>query len=189
MEEIKRLIQGEKLVLSKEALNLLVSYDNIVLEGVVYKSCELLQKHCCPSCSSLLLENQALQLQLNEEAKPSLNVMLREFLGTRYERTTKPQYSRTKLFHEVASFLRETYRLQLVTPSDPMYKRFLKNVVKDKSKNYKKLKIRQKIPDYVILLEGDTRMVYYKYDKHGVPRVVPRHLVHPKVFAKLVGET
>ena len=43
MEEIKRLIQGEKLVLSKQALNLLVSYNNIVLEGVVYKSCELLQ--------------------------------------------------------------------------------------------------------------------------------------------------
>ena len=44
-------------------------------------------------------------------------------------------------------------------------------------------------PDYVILLEDGTREVYYKYDKHGVPKVVPRHLVHPKVFAKLVGET
>ena len=145
MEEIKRLIQGEKLVLSKQALDLLVSYDNIVLEGVVYKSCELLQRHCCPSCSSLLLENHALRLQLKEEAKPPLNVVLREFFGTHYERTTKPGYSRTKLFHEVASFLRDTYHLQLLTPSDTRYKRFLNNVVKDKSKNYKKLKIRQKI--------------------------------------------
>ena len=144
MEEIKRLIQGEKLVLSKQALNLLVSYNNIVLEGVVYKSCELLQKHCCPSCSSLLLENQALQLQLNEEAKPSLNVVLRHFFFEHYERTTTPQYSRTKLFREVASYLKDTYHLQLVTPSELMYKWFLKNVVKDKSKNYKKLKIRQK---------------------------------------------
>ena len=145
MEEIKRLIQGdEKLVLSKEALDLLVSYDNIVLEGVVYKSCELLQKHCCPSCSSLLLENHALRLQLKEEAKPPLNVVLWEFFGTRYERTTKPQYSRTKLFREVASYLKDTYHLQLVTPSDTRYRWFLKNVVKDKSKNYKKLKIRLK---------------------------------------------
>ena len=65
MEEIKRLIQGdEKLVLSKEALDLLVSYTEVVSEGVVYKSCVLLQKHCCPSCSSLLLENHALRLQL-----------------------------------------------------------------------------------------------------------------------------
>ena len=46
-----------------------------------------------------------------------------------------------------------------------------------------------RIPDYVILLEDGTREVYYKYNKHGVPKVVPRHLVHPKVFAKLVGET
>ena len=46
-----------------------------------------------------------------------------------------------------------------------------------------------RIPDYVILLEDDTRMVYYKYNKNGVPRVVPKRLVHPKVFAKLVGET
>ena len=146
MEEIKRLIQGdEKLVLSKEALDLLVSYDNIVMECVVYKSCELLQRHCCPSCSSLLLENHALRLQLKEEAKPPLNLVLREFFGTRYERTTKPEYSRTKLFHEVASFLRDTYHLQLLTPSDTRYKWFLKEVVNDTSKNYKKLKIRQKI--------------------------------------------
>lgn len=146
MEEIMRLIQGnENLVLSKEALNLLVSYDNIVLEGVVYKSCALLQKHCCPSCSRLLLENHALRLQLKEEAKPPLNVVLRDFFGIRYERTTKPEYSRTKLFHEVASYLKDTYHLQLLTPSDTRYKWFLKNVVKDTSKNYKKLKIRQKI--------------------------------------------
>ena len=145
MDEIKRLIQGsDRMVLSKEALNLLVFYHDVTFEGVKYRSCELLQKHCCPSCSSLLLENHALRLQLKEEAKPPLNVVLREFFGTRYERTTKPQYSRTKLFHEVASFLRDTYRLQLVTPSELMYKWFLKNVVKDKSKNYKKLKIRQK---------------------------------------------
>ncbi len=146
MEEIKRLIQGnENLVLSKEALDLLVSYNDVAFDGVKYKSCELLQRHCCPSCSRLLLENHALRLQLKEEAKLPLNVVLREFFGTRYARTTKPQYSRTKLFREVASFLRDTYRLQLVTPSDARYKRFLKNVVKDTSKNYKKLKIRQKI--------------------------------------------
>ena len=145
MNEIKRLIQGdEKLVLSKEALDLLVSYSDVTFEGVVYKSCELLQKHCCPSCSSLLLENQALQLQLKEEAKPPLNVVLREFFGTRYERTTKPHYSRRKFFLEVSSFLRDTYHVQLITPSDPRYLLFLKNVVKDISKNYKKLKIRQK---------------------------------------------
>ena len=146
MEAIKRLIQGsERMVLPKEALNLLVSYDNIVFEGVKYKSCALLQKHCCPSCSSLLLENHALRLQLKEEAKPPLNVVLREFFGTRYERTTKPQYSRTKLFREVASYMNDTYHLQLVAPSHAGYRWFLKNVVKDPSKNYKKLKIRQKI--------------------------------------------
>ena len=145
MDEIKRLIQGsDRMVLSKEALDLLASYNNIVLEGVVYKSCELLQRHCCPSCSSLLLENHALRLQLKEEAKPPLNVVLREFFGTHYERTTKLQYSRTKLFREVASYLKDTYHLQLVTPSDTRYRWFLKNVVKDKSKNYKKLKIRLK---------------------------------------------
>ena len=46
-----------------------------------------------------------------------------------------------------------------------------------------------RIPDFVILLEDGTREVHYKYNKQGVPKVVPRHLVHPKVFAKLVGET
>ena len=145
MEEIKRLIQGdEKLVLSKEALDLLVSYNDVTFDGVNYKSCELLQKHCCPSCSRLLLENHALRLQLKEEAKPPLNVVLQNFFAEHYERTTKPQYSRRKLFNEVASYLKDTYHLQLVTPSELMYKWFLKNVVKDTSENYKKLKIRQK---------------------------------------------
>ena len=146
MEEIKRLIQGdERLVLSKEALDLLVSYNDVAFDGVKYKSCELLQRHCCPSCSRLLLENHALRLQLKEEAKPPLNVVLREFFGTHYERTTKPEYSRTKLFHEVASYLKDTYHLQLVAPSHAGYRWFLKEVVNDTSKNYKKLKIRQKI--------------------------------------------
>ena len=146
MEEIKRLIQGdEKLVLSKEALDLLVSYNNMVFDGVKYKSCELLQKHCCPSCSSLLLENHALRLQLKDKAKPPLNVVLQNFFVKHYERTTKPQYSRTKLFREVASFLKDTYHLQLVAPSHAGYRWFLKEVIRDRSKNYKKLKIRQKI--------------------------------------------
>ena len=43
-----------------------------------------------------------------------------------------------------------------------------------------------RIPDYAILLKYGT--VYYKYDKDGVPKVIPRHLVHPKAFAMLVGE-
>ena len=146
MEEIKRLIQGdEKLVLSKEALDLLVSYNDVTFNGVKYKSCELLQKHCCPSCSSSLIENHALRLQLKEEAKPPLNVVLQNFFAEHYERTTKSQYSRRKLFNEVASYLKDTYHLRLLTPSDARYKWFLKNVVKDTSKNYKKLKIRQKI--------------------------------------------
>ena len=146
MNEIKRLIQGdEKLVLSKEALDLLVSYNDVMFEGVKYKSCELLQKHCCPSCSTLLLENHALRLQLKEEAKPPLNVVLQNFFAEHYERTTKSQYSRRKLFNEVASYLNDTYHLQLLTPSDTRYKWFLKEVIRDRSKNYKKLKIRQKI--------------------------------------------
>ena len=145
MEEIKRLIQGDdKLVLSKEALDLLVSYDNIVLDGVKYNSGELLQKHCCPSCSSLLLQNHALKLQLKEEAKPPLNVVLRNFFVEHYERTTTPEYSRTKLFREVSSYLKDGFHLQLLIPSDTRYKRFLKEVIRDRSKNYKKLKIRRK---------------------------------------------
>ena len=35
--------------------------------------------------------------------------------------------------------------------------------------------------------EGDTKIVYYKYNRRGEAKVVPRHLVHPKVFATLVG--
>ena len=145
MEEIKKLIKGsEKKVLSKEALSILVSYTKVISEGVFYKSCELLQKHCCPSCSTLRLQNHALKLQLKEEAKVPLEVVLRKFFEERYERTLKRQYSRKKLFQEVAFYLKGVYHLRLLTPSDARYKWFLKNVVKDKSKNYKKLKIRKK---------------------------------------------
>ena len=36
------------MVLSKEALDLLVFYNDVVLEGVKYKSCELLQSTAVP---------------------------------------------------------------------------------------------------------------------------------------------
>ena len=86
-----------------------------------------------------------LELQLKEQAKVPLKVVLRNFFEEHYERTTKPQYSRRKLFNEVASYLKDTYHVLLLTPSDTRYKWFLKEVIRDRSKNYKKLKIRQKI--------------------------------------------
>ena len=46
-----------------------------------------------------------------------------------------------------------------------------------------------KIPDFAYLLEGDTKIVYYKYNRREEAKVVPRHLVHPKVFATLVVDT
>ena len=43
-----------------------------------------------------------------------------------------------------------------------------------------------RIPDFGILVENDTRIIYFKYDRRGEAKVVPKHLVHPKVFATLV---
>ena len=37
--------------------------------------------------------------------------------------------------------------------------------------------------------EGDTKIVYYKYNRREEAKVVPRHLVHPKVFATLLVDT
>ena len=145
MEEVKRLVcADEKMVLSKEALGILVSNTFVSYNGVVYKTCDLLQKHCCHSCSTLLLQNHALQLQLKNEAKVPIEVVLRGFFEERYVPTVKCVYSRKKLFREVVAYLKGTYHLRLLTPSGPVYKWFLKEVVKDSSRNYKKLKIRQK---------------------------------------------
>ena len=135
MEEVKRLVcADEKMVLSKEALGILVSNTFVSYNGVLYKTHQLLQRHCCSSCSTLLLANHALKLQLKEEAK----------FEERYVRTVKCMYRRKRLFNEVVVFLKGTYHLRLLIPSEPTYKWFLKEIVKDRSKNYKKLKIRQK---------------------------------------------
>ena len=145
MEEVKRLVRGDRRVmLSKEALGILVSNTFVSYNGVVYKTCDLLQKHCCNSCSTLLLQNHALQLQLKNEAKVPIEVVLRGYFQEHYERTVKCMYSRRKLFNEVVAYLKGVYHLRLLTPSDARYRWFLKEIVKDRSKNYKKLKIRQK---------------------------------------------
>ena len=138
MEEIKRLIcTEENVVLSKEALGILVSNTFVSYNGVLYKTHQLLQRHCCHSCSTLLLAIHALKLQLKEEAKVPLQMILRGYFEDRYVPTVKCVYRRKKLFREVVAYLKGTYHLRLLTPSEPTYKWFLKEIVKDRSKNYK----------------------------------------------------
>ena len=147
MDELKHLLNHDatKVVLSKEALGLLMSHTSVSCNGVLYKTCDLLQKHCCSSCSELLLQNHALALQLKEEAKVPIEVVLRGYFEAHYQRTTGRLYSRKRLFKEVTAFLKINYQQVLLTPSDARYKWFVKEVVRDTSKNYKKLKIRKKV--------------------------------------------
>ena len=75
---------------------------------------------------------------------PPVEILLRDYFEKHYEKTSNRGYSRKKLVDEVTSYLDMTYGIRILHSTDVRWRWFMKEVVKDHSKNYKRLQIKKK---------------------------------------------
>ena len=72
-----------------------------------------------------------------------MNLLLQKFFNKQFERTKGREYSRKELFKEVNVYLKQ-FNLQILYTTDTEWTYLIEEVIKDTSKNYRKLKIRRK---------------------------------------------
>ena len=105
------------------------------------------QQRKCPHCVSLKTEVTALRYQLKRvSAKeiPPIKILLQIFFNEQFERTKGREYSRKELFKEVNIYLKQ-FNLQIMYNTDAGWRYLIEDVIRDTSKNYRKLKIKNKI--------------------------------------------
>ena len=74
---------------------------------------------------------------------PSIEVLLTKFFEERFERIPARTYSRKQLFIEVNLYLK-SFGLQIIYQTDSAWVFLITVIIKDTSKNYRKLKIKRK---------------------------------------------
>ena len=95
---------------------------------------------------ALKRENTALKYQLKKVSAPEvppMNLLLEKFFEEGYERTKGREYSRKKLFAEVNIYLKQ-FNLQIMYNTDSAWRYLIEDIIRDTSKNYRKIKIRRK---------------------------------------------
>ena len=143
---IKDFILGKKNNLTQKEIAILKQHETVTLDGVVYLTKDLLHRTCA-SCCLLKQEVKALQIQLERYNAPKIEpieVIMANFFNTNYEPTNSRGYSRKQLFNEISNYMR-LYNVYMLNPRNSLYRKFLKDVVKDNSNNYLKLKIKKSI--------------------------------------------
>jgi hypothetical protein len=141
---IKDFILGNRHDLTQDEVALLKKHKSVTLNGIVYLTKDLLNR-ACGSCCLLKQQVKALEIQLEGYKVPKVEpveVLMSNFFYTNYEPTRSRFYSRKALFNEVSNYMRQ-YNIFILSPMDSRYREFLKHIVKDKSKNYLKLKIKK----------------------------------------------
>ena len=143
---IKDFILGTQNNLTQKEIAILKQHETVTLDGVVYLTKDLLHRTCA-SCCLLKQQVKALQLQLEIYKAPKVapvDVIIANFFNTKYEPTNSRSYSRKQLFEEVSNYMRQ-YNVYILNSRNPLYRKFLKDVVQDNGNNYLKLKIKKSI--------------------------------------------
>ena len=77
---------------------------------------------------------------------PPMNLLLQKFFDERFERIKGREFSRKELFKEVNLYLKP-FHLEILYNTDAGWRYLIQEVIKDTNKsNYRKLKIRRKVP-------------------------------------------
>ena len=134
--------------ITRKDISLLKKYKTISVGGKTYSTADILKRiHSCEECLQMKLKLKAMELQIQEyhmKPVPPVEILMRNYFQKHYEKTSVRGYSRKKLFDEVTSYLDMTYGIRILHSSDVRWRWFIKEVVKDSSKNYKKLQIKKK---------------------------------------------
>ena len=150
MEDIKEYLRTGKRVCTPEMLNTLRAYDFVVYNGRQFRTKNLMEEmRGCEHCCRLLLRVCSLEARLEKYENPKpvvdLEIVLADFFETNYKRVSGRSYSRRTLFKEVKDFLEDEFEIYLLHPSDERYRDFVRNVVRDTGKGYKRLRIDKKV--------------------------------------------
>ena len=134
--------------ITRKDISLLKKYKTISVGGKAYATLDVLKRiHSCEECRQMKLKLKAMELQIQEyhmKPVPPVEIVMRDYFEKHYEKTSVRGYSRKKLFDEVTSYLDMTYGIRILHSSDVRWRWFIKEVVQDCSKNYKKLQIKKK---------------------------------------------
>ena len=134
--------------ITRKDISLLKKYKTISVGGKTYSTADILKRiHSCEGCRQMKLKLKAMELQIQEyhmKPVPPVEILMRDYFEKHYKRTSLRGYSRKTLFHEITTFLSREYNIRILHSSDVRWRWFIKEVVKDSSKNYKRLQIKKK---------------------------------------------
>jgi hypothetical protein len=116
----------------------------------MYQTADIIQKikQGCPHCISLKREVISLKFQLKKLSAPEvppMNLLLQKFFDERFERIKGREFSRKELFKEVNLYLKP-FNLEILYNTDAGWRYLINDIICDHSSNYRKLKIRRKVP-------------------------------------------
>jgi hypothetical protein len=150
MNQLKRFLQGDIDWVDPSIITKLQQYDTIQMGNIMYQTADIIQKikeGGCPTCLQLRTEVISLKFQLSKLSAPEvppINLLLQKFFNEQFERTKGREFSRKELFKEVNIYLKQ-FNLILYN-IDAGWRYLIDDIIKDTSKNYRKLKIRRKVP-------------------------------------------
>ena len=125
---------------------MLRSYDFVMYNGRRLQTKQLVHELVgCEDCNCLLLRVSALEARLRKYESPKkvvdLQVVLADIFEKNYKRTSARMYSRRALFKEIQGLLDKEFSIRILHATDARYRRFMREVVKDTGKGYKRLRI------------------------------------------------
>ena len=149
MNQLKRFLQGDIDWVDPAIITKLQKYDTIQVDSTMYQTADIIEKikkQGCPHCISLNREVISLKFQLSKLSAPEvppMNLLLHKFFIEQFETTKGREFSRKELFRQVNIYLKQ-FNLQILYNTDAGWRYLIEEVIKDTSKNYRKLKIRRK---------------------------------------------
>ena len=149
MDQLKSFLRGDIDWVDPSIIKQLEFYETIQMDSTMYQTADIIkriQQQGCPNCISLNREITALRFQLKKVSAPEvppMNLLLQKFFNEQFERTKGREFSRKELFKEVNIYLKQ-FNLQIMYNTDSAWRYLIEEVIRDTSKNYRKLKIRNK---------------------------------------------
>ena len=151
MDQLKSFLRGDIDWVDPSIIKQLEFYETIQMDSTMYQTADIIkriQQQGCPNCISLNREITALRFQLKKVSAPEvppIKILLQKFFDEGFQRIKERLYSRKKLFAEVNIYLKQ-FNLEILYNIDAGWRYLIEEVIKDTSKNYRKLKIRRKVP-------------------------------------------
>ena len=152
MNQLKSFLRGDIDWVDPSIITKLKNYTSVKIGSTMYQTGDVIkriQQQGCPHCISLNREVISLKFQLSKLSAPEvppIKILLQKFFDEGFQRIRERGYSRKQLFKEVNIYLKQ-FDLQIMYNTDAAWRYLIEEVIKDTSKNYRKLKIRRRLTE------------------------------------------